>query len=394
MAWIHAAILFGYYSGMPAVNQVRSARTKISGSIWADRCNYWLKTTTRKSRDFVARAGVREPLILTGHGVRLRVDHGALLVQNGFTHYPQRRETWRFFPGEWRLPSRIVVIDVDGALTFNAMAWLSEHKIPLVQIDWRGEIINIVSANPELVILDRLKSQLRAVSKNGGFNFARKLIHDKIANSIETLRIAFPKSANIDLAIQKLNSEIRLLKANSPSSVSQLMGVEGRVGYAYFDAWRTCRIKWKGIDRYPIPEEWHQIGRRSSKLGTISHPNRNATHPVNAMLNYAYAILESKVRMQLVAEGFDPTIGIFHGNARGQPGLVLDLMEPLRPIVDRKVLQFVQANTFHSADFTIRPDGVCRLNAQLTKAIVIATSSALAELVAARPNSRLKRREH
>jgi CRISPR-associated protein Cas1 len=46
-------------------------------------------------------------------------------------------------------------------------------------------------------------------------------------------------------------------------------------------------------------------------------------------------VLESQVRMQVVATGLDPTIGILHGNARGQHGLVFDLMEPLRPMVDR-----------------------------------------------------------
>lgn len=148
------------------------------------------------------------------------------------------------------------------------------------------------------------------------------------------------------------------------------MGVEGRVGYAYFNACRTCHISWKGTDRYPIPDDWHQIGRRSSKLGSTSHPNRFATQPVSAILNYAYGILESQVRMQVVAAGLDPTIGILHGNARGQPGLVFDLMEPLRPIVDRKILEFVQSRTFHAADFTLADNGNCRLNPELARNVV------------------------
>jgi CRISPR-associated endonuclease Cas1 len=85
------------------------------------------------------------------------------------------------------------------------------------------------------------------------------------------------------------------------------------------------------------------------------------------MLNYGYGILESQVRMQVVAAGLDPTIGIFHGRARGQLGLVYDLMEPQRPIVDRAVLKFVQAHTFHPADFSITSDGVCRLNPEIAK---------------------------
>jgi CRISP-associated protein Cas1 len=337
---------------------------------WADRCNYWLKKTAPKSRKFIARAGVRQPLILTGHGVNSRVEKGSLLVRDGFTHYPQQQEIWRFFPGDWRLPSRIVVVDVNGGLSFAALAWLSEHNIPLIQINWRGEIINVVSENQEKIISERLKSQLIARNQNGGLKIVLKLISQKIANSIDTLIHALPKSGSVDLAIKKLENELNQLKRKPPQTVSQLMGIEGRVGYAYFDAWRTCPIKWREINRYPIPDDWRQIGRRSSKLGSISHPNRNATHPINAMLNYAYGVLESQVRMQVVAAGLDPTIGILHGNARGQHGLVYDLMEPLRPIVDRKVLEFVQSRTFHPADFTIRTEGICRLNPEMARHVV------------------------
>ena len=94
-------------------------------SCWAERSAYWLRKSASKSSHFERRAGVRQPLILSGHGVTLRIDRGSLLVQNGFTHYPQRQETWRFFAGDWRLPSRIVVLDVDGGLTFDAISWLS-----------------------------------------------------------------------------------------------------------------------------------------------------------------------------------------------------------------------------------------------------------------------------
>jgi len=53
-----------------------------------------------------------------------------------------------------------------------------------------------------------------------------------------------------------------------------------------------------------------------------------------------------------------------------RPALVFDLMEPLRPVVHRKVLEFVRSHTFHPADFTIRPDGVCRLNPEMAGHVV------------------------
>src|SRR5688500_16661477 len=42
-------------------------------------------------------------------------------------------------------------------------------------------------------------------------------------------------------------------------------------------------------------------------------------------------------------------------------------MEPLRPLVDRLVLDFVQSHTFTPSDFVLRDDGVCRLHPQLAR---------------------------
>ena len=54
----------------------------------------------------------------------------------------------------------------------------------------------------------------------------------------------------------------------------------------------------------------------------------------------------SKLRfeIQVLAAGYDPTIGFLHAGRRGGPDFVLDLMEPLRPLVDRKALEFVGAH--------------------------------------------------
>jgi CRISPR-associated endonuclease Cas1 len=111
-------------------------------------------------------------------------------------------------------------------------------------------------------------------------------------------------------------------------------------------------------------------------LWARSLENNNASHPVNAILNYTYTVLESQVRTQIVAAGYDPTIGLLHAGqvGRGRHDFVLDLMEPLRPVADRKVLEFVQANTFHPADFTIRSDAVCRLNPELARLVVRQTT--------------------
>jgi CRISP-associated protein Cas1 len=59
------------------------------------------------------------------------------------------------------------------------------------------------------------------------------------------------------------------------------------------------------------------------------------------MLNYAYAVRESQVRIAAVSQGLDPTIGYLHTRRHVRAALVYDLMEPMRPQVDRLVLSFV-----------------------------------------------------
>jgi len=56
------------------------------------------------------------------------------------------------------------------------------------------------------------------------------------------------------------------------------------------------------------------------------------------MLNYGYAVLESQVRIAILAAGLNPFVGYFHRQYRGKQTLVFDLMEPMRPVVDRVVL--------------------------------------------------------
>ena len=70
----------------------------------------------------------RDPLILAGHGVSLRIE-AFLLIRNGFTHYPQGQERYRYFRGDPELPPRIIVLDGSGSITFDVLTWLNEPNV-------------------------------------------------------------------------------------------------------------------------------------------------------------------------------------------------------------------------------------------------------------------------
>jgi CRISP-associated protein Cas1 len=62
-------------------------------------------------------------------------------------------------------------------------------------------------------------------------------------------------------------------------------------------------------------------------------------------------------------------LGIMHYDRDGAPAFVFDMMEPDRPKVDRAVLGFLKSGALHPADFTIRQDGIVRLNPELARKV-------------------------
>ena len=333
---------------------------------WKARGEYWQGRST-KPQGRSSRKD-RQPLILSGHGVRLSVDHGALLIQNGFTHYPQKREEWRLFPGDRRLPSRIVILDSSGSLSFDVMAWLSTKEIPLVHINWQGEVVSMLGGVGHSADPKKVATQRDALQNGRGLQIAIQLIRDKINGCMETLEQVLPASLERERALAKQAKALAILESDPPSTMEALRLIEGRAALAYFTAWQAIPLRWKGIGKRPIPDEWHRVGLRQSSL---SGTNRHATHPVNALLNYAYALLETEVRIAVVAAGLDPTIGYLHACRPGRVALVYDLMEPLRPAMDRRVLDFARHHAFSPPDVTITCKGACRLHPTLARAIAV-----------------------
>jgi hypothetical protein len=109
---------------------------------WATRSNMWRARAEKASARRTKRAKAAPALTVAGHGVSMRIVGGALTIQIGFTHYPQERETIRFFKGDLSLPERIILLDGSGSVTFDVLSWLAEQKVALIRIDWKGDVVS------------------------------------------------------------------------------------------------------------------------------------------------------------------------------------------------------------------------------------------------------------
>jgi CRISPR-associated protein Cas1 len=343
-------------------------------SAWATRSEIWRSRVERTSGRRTKRAKPQSALILAGHGVVLRIHGGALEIKNGLTHYPQQRETYLFFRGDVDLPERIILVDCDGSISFDVLSWLAEQKISLIRIDWRGGIVCVGGASGYSANPFRVQWQLETRENPAlRIEYCRSIISKKIEASIVTLEKSIRRSEKWERAISVAYAALTKIDEKSPGTVTELRALEANCAAAYFRAWQGIPIKWRGTSRRPIPDNWHSIEQRSSPFHLAG--NRNAAHPVNAILNYAYTVLESELRIKAIADGYDPTIGIMHEGRHGSSKFVFDLMEPERPKVDRAILDFVEATVFDPADFTMRSDGVVRLNPQLARMVAARLST-------------------
>jgi CRISP-associated protein Cas1 len=336
---------------------------------WNERSKLWARRITGAKTQKSKRVRPHDPLILTGHGVSLRVEGRSLSVRNGFTHYPQKQETYRFFRGDADLPPRIIVLDGSGSITFDVLTWLSEQRVPLVKIDWTGAALSVVSSDGFAANRHRAAWQTETLSDpKKRMAYCNGLITKKIEGCILTLEKSLRRSKAWEKAMRRAYADLTRLELDPPGDIDALRTLEANSAAAYFRAWRSTPLRWQQSSRHPIPEDWRTVGSRTSRFNVAG--NFNASHPVNAILNYAFAVLQSQVQIRAVTDGYDPMLGIMHYERDGSPAFVFDLMEPERPKVDCAVLAFLNKETLHPADFTIREDGVVRLNPQLASCVV------------------------
>jgi hypothetical protein len=114
----------------------------------------------------------------------------------------------------------------------------------------------------------------------------------------------------------------------------------------------------------PVPfSTWRSFGTRISPL---TGSPRLAVTPACAMMNYLYA-LESEASLAARALGLDAAMGLFHVDQPNRDSLACDLMEPVRPLVDSYLLDWITTQPLKREWFFEQRNGNARLMASLTE---------------------------
>ncbi len=306
-------------------------------------------------------------LVLSGFRIRVRVEAGALVVQDGI----KGAEIERRFPRASCPVSRLIAVQPEGIITFAALRWLHNVGASFVQLDYDGTPIATSLPRGTVPAALRRTQALASIETRLGKAIAHSLIRAKIAAQIATLRSCDRDATAISAFANELQSRASML---------ELLGTEGNASAVYWQALANVPLQF-GKRQSPdqvrgVPEHWRVFGSRTSSMTgaprgapvmlDVTGAPRGAVVPAQAVLNYLYGVLASEITIALHAAGLDPALGILHADKVGGTSLAYDLMEPARPLLDRWLLHWLQTATFSKRDFREDIYGFIRVTHPLT----------------------------
>ncbi len=202
----------------------------------------------------------------------------------------------------------VVMVDSrETTYSHNALAKLAEHGAALVVCGRDHHPIGMylpISGNTHL--LARLDAQLSASKPT-----LKRLWATIVAAKVAAQAAALPPFAGFESARARMLALSRRVRSGDPENI------EAQAASVYWpEVLREC-----GAVRQPF--------RR--------RPGDPTAEPPNNLLDYGYAAVRATVARALVSAGLLPALGIKHRGRSNPFCLADDLMEPLRPLVDRRV---------------------------------------------------------
>ena len=288
-------------------------------------------------------------LVLFGYGIIVRVERGHLVIEDGIGS--QRRR--------FRLPRvghglrRLVVIGNDGLISLSALRWISDMGAAFVMLERDGRVITTTGpVRPSDARLRRAQAQ--AEHSGVALCIARELISRKLAGQEAVVREKLLDSNTAEIIAR---CRVEVDRAKTMDAIRRL---ESQGAALYWAVWRNLPIFFPKSDLPQVPQHWQAFDTRKSVL---SGSQRLASNPINAILNFLYAVLESEARLAASALGLDPALGVLHSDTPARDSLACDLMEPIRPEIDAWVIDFITRQPLKRSWLHEQPDGTCRLMA-------------------------------
>lgn len=228
--------------------------------------------------------------------------------------------------------SRLVIY---GGLAFDSslLGKLGEHNIGVIILTGYKHEPVLFFPRAHNDATKRLKQAVVVNNEPASLVCSNKLVELKISGQKDLLTAelsnGYPRPLDLKEPIEEMSNIIARLPQQS--SRSALLGAEGAAAAAYF----------RGIACI-LP----------NSLGFQGRNLRPPKDPFNAVLSLCYTLLYAEAQLLIHAAGYDPYWGVFHKIAFGRASFACDVMEPIRPIVDRFAIDAFRNRILRAEDFS------------------------------------------
>ncbi len=270
-----------------------------------------------------------------------------------------------------RLPPdgvRSILVGKGVSITSDAIMLAVDNEIEIHFVDRAGNIKGLLWSHKYGSISTIRKSQLLFVQSSAAVKWIIGIIRRKIENQQALLLMIDAKDdkgkRSIETAMTRLSRYIERLTQLSGETVRdvahELRGIEGSAARQYFGAMS---------DTLPLQYRFHERSQ---------HPARDVA---NALLNYGYGVLYTRVEISLIKAGIDPYVGVLHRDEYNRPVLVFDMIEMYRVWVDYVVMQLLMQEVVDDCYYSLTEDGACWLESLGRRVIIQSLNDYLDEVV-------------
>lgn len=284
---------------------------------------------------------------LTGINPSVCIDDDCLSIKQGFTLGDMSPEYVAYPRGVHNL-TWVIVDSPNGYITIDALRWLESQNIGVLLVSNGEARILIQDITKPIVSLRRRQYQIDAVI------VAKYVLRGKFQTYLDM----FPNIPNADELHDLIQAGL-----DGFNDVNDLRLIEGRIANSY---WKYHTFTLRSYKKFP--PWWSEYNQRSSGIGT--NGNRNATHPINAILNYAYAVIAGMIKRKCVMVGLDVAVGTLHADNDRRDSLVYDLLEFLRGEIDNLLLTWAKSVKWRRTDFLTSERGVVSLDNNLRRVVI------------------------
>lgn len=285
---------------------------------------------------------------LKGYGVSIFLKDNKITLKNGKNPFSETQESEEWFITN--LPYEKIVLSGKGYVSTEALSLLNQNSRSVILVDSFGNPVSFMNG-----MMNSFNGTKNRIAQYDTFRdpdkclyLQRQTVKAKIQSQID-----FLKSTQNDLVkdgISKLESYLRQTDHSDP------IKVEAPSSRVYFANYAKL-----------IPARHHFESRNNSHQ-TIT--KMGASDPINALLNYGYAVLAGEISKFVCGYDLDPYYGFYHKRHTSFPSLVYDVMEPFRWLVDYSV--YVLANfriskSIRKKDCAYTKDGLVVLDSNLIK---------------------------